>query len=980
MYLSSSFRLSAFTARILVAILAFHWWTPLQVGAQAPPPDQQSSDLAAVYNAAQTAFQQGQWEACIKGLETVAAQVTDPKAQGALHPLYFTLGAAYFNLPDYPKAIATFQTYLQKYPNADKVIDVRLALAKAQYFNKDYEAAIQAFTQIEAIPQYREQALNAQAQAYKELGKVDDAIAVYDRMIKPEIKTPGQATAAIRLAELYAGKNDPEKAVGLLALLQTKTGLVDNLVALNALAVKLGDEFAEKKLYGPAIAAYRAVRMRDQVLKFQSARIEAMEKKMESNLAGAKGNPQLYVQMSQANTEIKATQAEAKQLLGEFEKLPDFAPALLLRMARCWYDWDKKWEAMVVFDRILTKYPSGAEREPALYGSIVASGDVNQVLRCQKLCQQYLEEFPTGPNAGTVGYLSGAVALQVNDAASAANFFGIMLEKQPNSEFREQMRFLLGNANLMQGKFDDALKQYNEYLKEFPRGENAEEVSYRIAVSHLFSGKLDEARPKLEAYLAQNPKGHFAADAKYRIMVCKYAAEEMDAVIADAKAWLAEYPGDRQEGEVLAIYGDALVAQDNIADALPLYIDSYKKATTDEVLNYGIFEAAKHMQKLGKWEELSKMFEDFVREKPDHPSVVAAIFWIGKARAREGKTDEAKQFLVDTLQKYITDPKREAVEQLLAQLAQFCMKRPRPAPAPAALASAAPAAATGKSGSAPATPAPAAPAPPPPPPWDAEAELEKRLAPLAENKAPLAQARVQYARAELAQLRRKPADREKILAAMADQFKPEDFSPMLLAQVGDHLLAKGESDRAAALFERLKEEFPNSEVLDFAYVGLGEIAFSKKQYDKALQLFTDAAEKLAASMKMKDATIGRAKTLLELGRYDESKKYFEQVASIREWRGESTALAVFSLGEIEARQGRWAEAIAHYRRVFVAYQKYLPLVAKSYLRAADSFLKMGQTKDAVENLKEMLRNEKLSALPEAQEARTQLAKLGGGPA
>ena len=97
---------------------------------------------------------------------------------------------------------------------------------------------------------------------------------------------------------------------------------------------------------------------------------------------------------------------------------------------------------------------------------------------------------------------------------------------------------------------------------------------------------------------------------------------------------------------------------------------------------------------------------------------------------------------------------------------------------------------------------------------------------------------------------------------------------------------------------------------------------------------------------------------------------------MREWRGDATAYAVYSLGEIEARQGRWAEAIAHYRRVFVAYQKFLPWVAKSYLRAAESFDKMGKRQDAIENLREMLRNEKLEKFPEVQEAKKKLQEWG----
>src|SRR4028119_2450465 len=98
--------------------------------------------------------------------------------------------------------------------------------------------------------------------------------------------------------------------------------------------------------------------------------------------------------MTQWNNQIKAAQTEARSLLAEFEKLPDFAASVLFRMARCWYESERKWEAIVVFDRILTRHPKAAERESALYGMIVAYAEVSQPKRAQELCEVYLKEFP----------------------------------------------------------------------------------------------------------------------------------------------------------------------------------------------------------------------------------------------------------------------------------------------------------------------------------------------------------------------------------------------------------------------------------------------------------------------------------------------------------------------------------------------------------------------------------------------------------
>ena len=61
---------------------------------------------------------------------------------------------------------------------------------------------------------------------------------------------------------------------------------------------------------------------------------------------------------------------------------------------------------------------------------------------------------------------------------------------------------------------------------------------------------------------------------------------------------------------------------------------------------------------------------------------------------------------------------------------------------------------------------------------------------------------------------------------------------------------------------------------------------------------------------------------------------------MREWRGESTAYSVYSLGEIEAKKQSWAEANAYYQRVYVGYQKFLPWVAKAYIRSGECFEKL----------------------------------------
>jgi TolA-binding protein len=956
--------MTSFLPRAVIVIAALDLWAGAAVAQNGTPPpaDTTAAALAKIFNQAITSFQAGDYAAAAASLEDVIAKA-GPGSQ--LEPVYFTLGAAYFDLGQFPQAAETLKNFREKYPKSPRVPDATYSIAQANLLDKNYGEAAEEFAKLEENPKYRERALLYEGTADKEFEREKEAIAALEKLVAPGIHSSMGENGAMMLADLYAEEKEPDKAGALMAQIFERVDLVDNMVRLNAMAAKLGDRLLNQQNDQQAIAAYRHIRSPAEVIKFQTDRVTALERQVQENVEGMRANPANALDYVAANNLIQGELSKAKTLRDEAAKLPDFTPGLLLREGKAWYDWDKKWEAIVVFDRLLTRYPQAKEREPAMYSLLTAYADVNQVDSSRQLCEQYLQEFPKGPNADTVGYLLGATALRTNDAKGAETYFGRILEAQPESVYREQMRFLLGNAKFAQGKYDEAIQEYQRYQKDFPSGQFTEESTYRAALALVFAGKYEQATGQLNQYLQSYTNGTFTSDAKYRLMVCEYAAQEYDKVIADAAAWQKQFPGDEMQGEVLSLLGDALEAEGKLDQAIPAYVESYKKATTDEVMNYSLFEAAKDMEKQGKWDDISNMFEEFVKQKPSNPSVVAAMSWIGKALSHEGKTDEAKQFLVEQLRVYAGDPKREAVELLLQQLVSLCMKRPRPpviaVSSPAEVAAA--------------SPAPSATAIPAPPPYDAGAELEKQLGPLETNANATTKARMLYARAELATSRRQSAGHDQLIGEIATEFKPDDLSPLLLAQAGDYLLARGSNDEATKFYTELKEYFPNSMYLDFAYVGLGEIAFEKKDYPMALNLFTEAADKIAES-KEKEATVGEAKTLLELGRYDEARTLFEEVAGTREWRGESTAFAVYSLGEIEARQGHWPEAIAYYQRVFVLYQKYLPWVAKAYIGSAEGFEKLGKRPEAIGHLKEMLRDERLQSFPEAQEAKQMLEKWG----
>ena len=149
--------------------------------------------------------------------------------------------------------------------------------------------------------------------------------------------------------------------------------------------------------------------------------------------------------------------------------------------------------------------------------------------------------------------------------------------------------------------------------------------------------------------------------------------------------------------------------------------------------------------------------------------MIQALYWIGKAKAHEGKIDEAKKITADTIKKYIGNPQREAVEMLLTQLAQLCVKKK------ATARKAHPHRVAKRS----------------------RAELDNLLGDSEQDHSPTAKARILFAKAELARLRRQPAEEEKNIAHHRARNQAGRSQPGA-ARAGRRLLVRQRQARSGA--------------------------------------------------------------------------------------------------------------------------------------------------------------------------------------
>lgn len=911
-----------------------------------------SAQLGETYVKAMNAFGSGDFAAALTGLQEMLSSGAEGPAMESVH---FSIGAAHFNLREHQKAKAAFERYLKLFPSGSKASDAELNIAHCQALLGENEKAAATLTSLsQKGGPNREQAILTRASLLKEMGKTADAAQILQTFVAEGLKTQESVQAALLLGGVEAGRGERDKALKILEALQGRLlSLVDNPLQLNALAFEVGDAFLHALEMKKALTAYAMVRRKDETVALQQQRIQGLVRRMEANVAAAKADPSRTVELTAANSRLRILLDNARQTLEQAVQAPDLAVALRSRQASAYQEIGRIEEAIILLESVLPAADK-SNREASLFslGSLHArAGDSAE---SEKALQTLLNEFPQTRNADAALLLLGTQKLQADAYDAAADAFTKLLESHPKSPHAPTAQFVLSNTLFSKGRYPEAIEGYERYLKGWPTGEYAGEAVYRTALARFFQGKYGAALNAFEAIVKNSPDGLYTPDAEYRIAACYQAARKMEEVARRCSLWEARYGDHPTAGDVLALHGDALTALNRLEEAAGLYRKASFCGSSDEVVHYALFEANKHLQRLGKSETAAQMFREFLASKPDHPSNVLAMYWIAKATAKAGKLEEARSFLSEKIRDFIADRSRDAVEQLLAQLSQLCIKAQKPEPS--------------KDG-----------APQPEVAHDPATVLNKYLNASDFPDTPLVAARIAYAKAELARLQRKPEGFAAAMDGVCDRTPPSALGAALLAQCGDRLLERNQLDKALTFYNELADAFPKSELVEYTYNGRGQIALRQGKPGEALKWFTEAVDKAGATTKLKEVTLGRAQALLETESLDEAKALFEQVASTREWRGESTAEAVFMLGEVLLKKGDLTGAVQYYQRVFVAYQRYERIVARAYIRAAECFEKLHEPDKAAAHYRELLAKPRLASQPEAQTARDRIESMKSAP-
>lgn len=959
---------AVFAGSLFFAALSSH------VHAQAPaaPPSVEvvsPATLNRLFGEAEAAFSAKNYDTAVEKIQELLKALGTNK-DAPLELLYFNIGLGNLLGGKHAEAEAAFTDCIKRFPKGEYTSRAYLGVGRAcilQDTPEKKQRAVEALKIAAQDPKYRSEAGLWLGQVYSDLGKHDEALAVFRSLMGSDIRTPQQTTAAVEVIALLADTGKLEDLISYLDRLSNQAGVRDAIAWYANQMVVRGDELVGAQSYDAALSIYRSVPPRSQILEIQAVALDSLRKDQKTLDARVKAEETKPLNQRSNASELLNSLKPAIELAENakkaIEEKTDLDAALIMRRGRCLFYLDRYEEALVCFRALRTKYAAAADAKSAAYAEIVILNKLQNIPEIKELCDLFLRKYPDAENVEQVATLAGEVLVQNGDWKEVGSFYRGLETKFPKSDNVDRYVFFQALAFFQEGNFPESSPLFAKFLKTYPNSPLVENALYYVAMSNFLSNKYKETLAACRDYLSKFPDGRYAGDMRYRLSfidfndkgedkdpdkVAAYQKKMSAKIIRELGDFLKDHPDDSANGSMLCLIADCHKRENQTAEA----IEAYKKAvwtdSPDDVIQYALDSATNMLQGNKDWAGIAELHGEFLKRKPDSTLALVSATWVAKMKAREGKGAEAAEMLANSLKARIANPASEQVEFLIDELVKTLVPRKKPSEINVD-------------------------------------EIDKQLVEIL-NKIIVGQestttaARIYYARARLAQMLKR-ADRSDLYLkgiATTNAKNPSGLSPALLAVSGDILLKTGDLDGAEAMFKRLTDRYKESIFSDAGPVGMGYVALARKQPEEALKIFDESLVNNPGTSRFKEATLGKLQALVELNKLEPAEKLALQLVGDKTFRGDAAAKAYLLLGQTYRKLAAKASGTdasellkkAHgtYQRVYIAYQSFPDLCAEAYWQAYEVAKELGETTLAQDTLKALAEHPKLQNTQPAKKA------------
>jgi TolA-binding protein len=781
----------------------------------------------------------------------------------------------------FDEAIRKFGDYINAYPQAQDLENAIFGRAVAEYQVEKYDDAIRDLElNLQKFPQSTS------------LSNTKNLLAVALATVGSGELMKGDAPAKAKAFGLY------KRAADYLREIIKKK---EDIALINEANFQLGEillnqagfspEAERPALYAEALAAYRSVAPKEEIIALQEEKLRELPEKRAAALRAK--NQALKRQIDRDN------ERELKKL-SELKGKPDQTATALLKMAEIYFQQGKNNEARVVLKHVAPHLTDDQDKKRALYFTTMTYALQNAADRATSRYEEFQSKYKGDALADNLPVAMGSMYLNLNspnNTTEALRYFNESLAIYPNGRFAGLSIVQKANAETRLGNLADALKTFQDYLTQNPSSEIGAIAQAGIAGIYKDSGKWDDAIAAYDLVKTKYGGTPQAVEADYWIGICNQQKGDNAAAAVILDAFAKANP--KNALAPLAIYakGGALIAlgkKDEGIAALASVAETYPDS---QPAPFTYFMRAQLRASEGKPDDVIALMKQFIQKYPKNDKVYFAYESIAQAEIGAGKADaglttyrefvekypdspqagdamfkiaELQRAKADSLGRYSALSEQERsqwstlIEGSIAASEEAIKKYPDSASLAIALQ-------TLLQSQRMLLGAELKKAP----------DVESYLQALADSTpSPNAKSKILFTLASYVS----EQDKSRALAIMTQAYKPEiAYSPQDMDFYGLALIGEKKFDEGAAIFEKLAKDYPVpanatpnqasqlvQEAQAIALFGRARVAQEKGQTADAAKLFQELKALYPWSPKVLEADYGIAQSLKEQGKLDDA--------------------------------------------------------------------------------------------------------------
>ena len=348
-------------------------WLAGAAGAQETQAPDDSPE--ALYQSGMSRFLAGDYENSVPFLEQMVKVFgQEPELRTQIDLAMYARACALFNLGRSADAIKAFEEYVAQFPESKFADEAMFRVGSAQQQLEEYELAVAAYQKLRStFPRsaYSEDAAFQigicrliQEQSALAAAAFQDFMRLY-----PESPLWTQAGAFCARATFDDGKG--AEAIVLLETIEKRPRSWSVITYCNFLAFEIGDFMFDDTEYEQALKAYRRVKTRKALMGHMRNYVASLEAQLAA-VQNARPDPRDIRSRFQHERRVASELAQAKEMAGKLEALPDYDANLFHRIGRCFFNVDRYWEARAAFTRVVAIAQEDAVREAGHFDLILA--------------------------------------------------------------------------------------------------------------------------------------------------------------------------------------------------------------------------------------------------------------------------------------------------------------------------------------------------------------------------------------------------------------------------------------------------------------------------------------------------------------------------------------------------------------------------------------------------------------------------------